>query len=266
MEREVCMSPARFVAGLTFAFACLSGGTAAVATPTPQAQDALAPRAPLGIVHRVPVDVPAGLNPELGRVLVQLDASVAADGSVSDIRLISVGIIAQKVEMTADPDMLRKDFDAMVKAAIASVRQWRFDPPARAPASVRVPVRFDIPGGRTTFGSVRPLAGYPPHITAVSPSDVLRVGGAIQTPKKLVNVAPQYPADALEAKAQGVVILDVILDADGVPVEVEVTRSQPMLDAAAIEAVRQWRYEPTLLNGVPVPVALTVTLNFALDP
>ena len=39
-----------------------------------------------------------------------------------------------------------------------------------------------------------------------------------------------------------------------------------MLDAAAIEAVRQWRYEPTLMNGVPVPIVMTVTLNFTLDP
>jgi periplasmic protein TonB len=47
---------------------------------------------------------------------------------------------------------------------------------------------------------------------------------------------------------------------------VQVSKGVPMLDEAAIEAVRQWRYEPTLMNGAPVPVAMTVTVNFTLEP
>ena len=152
--------------------------------------------------------------------------------------------------MTADPAALREDFDAMAKASIASLRQWRFDPPASAPAVVRVPIYFDVVGGRTSFGSIRPMSGYPPHVIAVPPSDALKVGDAIKTPKKLVNVPPRYPDDALQAKVQGEVVLDVVVDANGVPTDVQVSQSVPMLDAAAIEAVRQWRYEPTLMNGV----------------
>jgi len=64
--------------------------------------------APLGIVHRVPVDVPADIDQRLGRVLVQLEANVAADGAVADIRLLSVSIVAAKVVMTADPAALRE--------------------------------------------------------------------------------------------------------------------------------------------------------------
>jgi protein TonB len=231
-----------------------------------QTTDGAAPRSPLGIVRKAPVEVPADLDPRLGRVLVQLEADVAADGTVADIRLFSVSIVAEKVEMTADPAALREDFDAMVKASIASLRQWRFDPPAGAPAVVRVPIRFDVVGRRTSFGSIRPMSGYPPQVTAVPPSDVLKVGGAVATPKKLVNVPPRYPDDALQAKVQGAVVLDVVLDADGVPTDVQVSQSVPMLDSAAIEAVRQWRYEPTLMNGVPVPIALTVTVNFSFAP
>jgi protein TonB len=268
---EVVMSRARFLACVALAAACLSGAAATTAaaprtTRLPQAPDAAPRRTPLGIVHKAPVEVPADLDARLGRVLVQLDADVAADGTVADVHLLSVGIIAAKVEMTADPDALRQDFDAMVRASIASLRQWRFDPPASAPAVVRVPIRFDVVGGRTAFGSIRPMSGYPPHVTAVVPSDVLRVGGAIGAPKKIVNVPPSYPDDAMQAKVQGVVVLDVVLDADGVPTDVQVLQGVPMLDAAAIEAVRQWRYEPTLMNGVPVPIALTVTVNFTLAP
>ena len=58
--------------------------------------------------------------------------------------------------------------------------------------------------------------------------------------------------------------MDVVLDAEGVPTEVQVVQGVPMLDAAAVEAVRQWRYEPTLMNGVAVPITLTVTLDFKL--
>ena len=187
---------------------------------------------------------------------------------MSDVRLIAVSIVAEKVEMTADPAAFREDFDAMAKASIASLRQWRFDPPAGAPAVVRVPIYFDVVGKRTTFGSIRPMSGYPPHVTVLAPSDALKVGGVVKTPKKLVNVPPRYPDDAVQAKVQGEVVLDVVVDATGVPtdVAVQVSQSVPMLDAAAIEAVRQWRYEPTLMNGVAVPVVMTVTLGFTLDP
>jgi TonB family protein len=271
MNPEVVMSAARFLACVAVASACLSGAaTVTIAAPRmsrlPQAPDDATPRAPLRIVQQVPVEVPADLDPRLGRVLVQLEADVAADGAVADVRLLSVSVVAAKVEMTADPAALREDFDAMVKASSASLRQWRFDPPAGAPAVVRVPIYFDVVGRRTTFGSIRPMSGYPPHVTAVPPRDALKVGGAIQPPKKLVNVPPRYPDDALEAKVQGAVVLDVVLDADGVPTDVQVAKGVPMLDAAAIEAVRQWRYEPTLMNGVPVPVAMTVTVNFTLAP
>ena len=264
------MSAARFLACVTVASACLSGAAAvAVAAPRmarPQAPDGATPRAPLGIVRKTPVEIPPDLDARLGRVLVQLEADVAADGAVSDVRLLSVSIVAAKVEMTADPAALREDFDAMVKASFASLRQWRFDPPAGRPAVVRVPIYFDVVGRRTTFGAIRPMSGYPSHVTAVPPTDILKVGGAIQTPKKLVNVPPRYPDDALQAKVQGAVVLDVVLDADGVPTDVQVSQGVPMLDAAAIEAVRQWRYEPTLLNGAPVPIAMTVTVHFTLDP
>jgi TonB family protein len=254
MNWEVVMSPARLVACAAVVSACLTGAAAA------------ANAAPLGIVHKVPVEVPPDLDPRLGRVLVELEADVAADGAVTEVRLLSVSIVAAKVEMTADPEALREDFDAMVKASSASLRQWRFDPPAGAPAVVRVPIYFDVVGQRTTFGSIRPMSGYPPHVTAVPPTEILKVGGAIKAPKKLVNVPPRYPADALQAKVQGVVVLDVVVDAQGVPTEVQVSRSVPMLDAAAVEAVRQWRYEPTLLNGVPVPIAMSVEVGFAVDP
>ena len=264
------MPAARFLASATVAFVCVSAVAVPFAAPRmvrqPQAPDAAAPRTPLKIVHKAPLDVPADLDPKLGRVLVQLEGDVGADGAVTDVRLISVSIVAAKVEMTADPAALREDFDAMVKASIGSLRQWRFDPPAGAPAVVRVPIYFDVAARRTSFGSIRPMSGYPTHVTAVPPSDILKVGGAVHAPRKLVTVPPRYPEDALQAKVQGAVVLDVVLDAAGVPTDVQVSQGVPMLDAAAIEAVRQWRYEPTLLNGVPVPIAMTVTVNFTLDP
>jgi protein TonB len=92
----------------------------------------------------------------------------------------------------------------------------------------------------------------------------VRVGGAIKQPKRLVNVAPVYPAIAQSARVQGVVIVEATIGSDGRVQEAKVLRSIPLLDAAALDAVKQWVYEPTLLNGVPVPVIMTVTINFTL--
>jgi len=95
--------------------------------------------------------------------------------------------------------------------------------------------------------------------------EALRVGGSIQEPRKLRNVNPVYPPDAIQARVQGVVILECTISPTGKVVQVKPLRGIPLLTEAAIEAVRQWEYTPTELNGVPVPVIMTVTVNFKLS-
>ncbi|MEO7270879.1 MAG: TonB family protein [Vicinamibacterales bacterium] len=93
----------------------------------------------------------------------------------------------------------------------------------------------------------------------------VRVGGEIKVPTKLVNVPPVYPPVAQDARVQGVVIIEAVLDASGVVNHTKVLRSIPLLDQAAIDAVKQWVFTPTLVNGVPMPVIMTVTVNFTLQ-
>jgi protein TonB len=83
-------------------------------------------------------------------------------------------------------------------------------------------------------------------------------------PRKVRHVAPVYPPLALAARVQGRVRLECVIGEDGRVSEIVVVEGHPLLDAAAIEAVRQWRYRPTLLNGVPVSVALAVVVDFRL--
>jgi periplasmic protein TonB len=94
--------------------------------------------------------------------------------------------------------------------------------------------------------------------------DPVRPGGSISRPERIHYVAPEYPALARAARREGTVILEAVLDTDGSVSEARILRSVPLLDAAALEAVQQWRFTPTLLNGEPVPVVLTVTVVFSL--
>ena len=90
----------------------------------------------------------------------------------------------------------------------------------------------------------------------------LRIGGQIQAPKKIKDVPPVYPAIAQSARGSGAVMIEATIGPDGKVIDARVVRSIPLLDQAALDAVRQWEYLPTLLNGVPVPVLVTVTINF----
>ena len=90
----------------------------------------------------------------------------------------------------------------------------------------------------------------------------MRVGGGIREPRKVKNVPPRYPEAAQRARIQGVVILECLITAEGKVRAVHILRGVPLLDVAAIEAVRQWRYTPTLVDGQPVPVIMTVTVAF----
>jgi protein TonB len=119
-------------------------------------------------------------------------------------------------------------------------------------------VEGGVPGG-VVGGVVGGLPEAPP------PPQAVRVGGQIKEPKKIKDVAPVYPDIAKQARVQGVVILECTISPQGKVTDVKVLRGIPLLDAAAIEAVKQWVYTPTLLNGVPVPVIMTVTVNFRLS-
>ena len=131
-----------------------------------------------------------------------------------------------------------------------------FDPGRLAGIESRVPggVAGGIVGGRVGTPPAPPQA--PPRVTPV------RVGGKILPPTKLRDIAPLYPYEADLAGVQGIVILKATIGVGGQITDVEVLRSIPLLDEAALTAVRQWVYTPTLLNGVPVPVVLTVTVRF----
>jgi protein TonB len=96
------------------------------------------------------------------------------------------------------------------------------------------------------------------------PANAIRVGGNIKPPTKIVDARPAYPQDAHDAKVQGVVILEGLIGEDGRVQDARILRSIPMLDKAAEEAVRQWIFTPTLLNGNPVPMIMTVTVTFTL--
>jgi periplasmic protein TonB len=85
-------------------------------------------------------------------------------------------------------------------------------------------------------------------------------GGAKLAPQKIRDAAAIYPDEARRANVRGVVAVEITVDSAGSVTNGRVLRSIPLLDDAALAAVRQWQYEPVLLNGVPVPVTLTVTV------
>jgi TonB family protein len=129
------------------------------------------------------------------------------------------------------------------------------------------------PRGQLPMTSSPPASPSAPTAPPASPSDGLpranggpvRVGSTIAPPMKVRDVPPQYPPDAREARVQGVVILETTISEAGQVTEARVLRSIPMLDQAAIDAVRQWEFQPTVLNGRAVPVIMVVTVQFSLQ-
>jgi protein TonB len=102
--------------------------------------------------------------------------------------------------------------------------------------------------GRGIVGE--PPAPPPPPPPPPQRPAFVRPGGSIREPKKIAAVPPIYPEIARAARIEGVVIVEATIDERGAVIDARVLRSVPLLDAAAITAVRQWRYTPTLLNGV----------------
>jgi protein TonB len=128
------------------------------------------------------------------------------------------------------------------------------------PLSAGTPVYGGLPDG---IGKT--VATPDPPAVTDTPRGPRRVGGAVREPRKTVDVRPIYPAMALSARVEGVVILEAVINERGDVERVSVLKSVPLLDGAAVDAVSRWKYTPTLLNGAPVAVLMSITLKFTLS-
>jgi TonB family protein len=166
------------------------------------------------------------------RALQVLDEAIQMSPSDHAARAMRVGAARQRVSITEDPEeraRLMREIDTAT---------WESDqmPPPPPAKEAR--------------------AAFP---------NAVRVGGPIRAPQKTRDVRPSYPEKAREDRVQGVVILEIVITELGSIADARVLRSIPALDAAAVEAVRQWQFTPTLLNGEAVPVIMTVTVQFTLS-
>ena len=188
------------------------------------------------------------------------------------------GMFARGSAAGQDATGLRTVVDAFVRSAVEAVRQWRYEPPYQAPISF--PVTITFASSSNTAATVQPPPPPPPppppstvSITAPAPGEQsigwapdgsLRVGGSVKPPEKIKDVPPVYPPTALAAGVEGVVIIEARIAVDGRVSDARVLKSIPLLDEAALEAVKQWEFTPTLLNGERVPVVMTMAINFSV--
>jgi protein TonB len=126
-----------------------------------------------------------------------------------------------------------------------------------------------VPGGQLggVIGGILGQMGHvipPPPPKPVTHRGPYRVGGKVREPRIIRQVQPMYPILAREAQVQGDVVIDSVIDAAGNVTEMKLVSGHPLLVQAAFDAVEQWKYQPTLLNGTPVAIEMQITVHFRL--
>jgi TonB family protein len=235
--------------------------------------------------------------PEQDQAPIRIGGSVMAPMKTRDVRPIypasaqaerrqGVAIIEAAIDGSGnvyDAKVIRSIGPDLDDAALDAVLQWRFTPTLLngrpVPVIMTVTVNFVLdsdgfpppppppPPPPAMVGDVPPPPPPPPPPPGSMARDdqAVRVGGEIKAPVKIKDVRPIYPAVAQQARVSGVVILEIKVDEEGNVTDARVIRPVALLDEAAREAVLQWKFTPTFLNGVAVPVIMTVTVNFTLE-
>lgn len=171
-------------------------------------------------------------------------------------------------QLTVDPDAV------VAPESIPSEIAYVIDPPSIASMN---PTRADgedavgsllreITNGQAEQTSRQLLQPAPPvPLPAPAEPEPIRRGGSVQQANLIHQVLPSYPPLAQKAHIQGVVVLEAVINKEGTIETLRVVSGHPWLNQAAIDAVKQWMYRPTLLNEEPVPVITTITVNFSLQ-
>jgi periplasmic protein TonB len=208
--------------------------------------------------------------------MVTMRITLDEGGRVAEIRPMNNPLVAVPPGTPSNPTALRSVADALIRSAAAALMQWTYDAPSAGPISFNAVFNFR-PNADTTMTQITAgprdgviggvVSGVVAPAGGVVPPGAVRVGGNIKAPQRTRMMNPVYPPIAMSARVQGVVILEAVIGPDGKVADARVLRSIPLLDQAAVDAVKQWEYTPTLLNGAPVPVIMTVTVQFTLpDP
>jgi len=173
-----------------------------------------------------------------------------------------------KVQRTFTQDG-RLQAPAAVPTTIAMLKEEPLPPEIGAGVGVEGGVPGGVPGGQVggVLGGIlqdnakRVLPIAPPVVSKPRP---VRVGGVVKAPVAIFNPPPQYPALARQAKIEGNVEINAVIDAQGNVVEMKVVSGHALLVPAAMQALGRWKYQPTILNGEPVAVEFIATVRFRL--
>jgi len=205
---------------------------------------------------------------------VVLKATISKTGDVENLQLIS-------------------GHPMLAPAAIEAVKQWKYKPyllngdPVEVETNVTVNFELADPPKQTSSSDVPPaegavhggipggvMGGVIGSVVSSTPGDAshpamplrVRVSSGVAQGLLVTKVPPEYPAEARDAHIQGVVVLKVRIDKEGNVADIQLISGHPLLAPAAIEAVKQWKYKPYLLNGTAVEVDTQVQVNFTLVP
>jgi TonB family protein len=196
---------------------------------------------PPQLIKRVDPVYPVKARKEAVEGVVILQSKIDTVGKVKDV-------------------MVLRSIPLLDQAAIDAVKQWVYEPliikDKPVEAVFTVTVRFELNGEKKKAGVKKG--------TEELEKEAVRATGEINPPHVIKKVDPVYPEKARKAGIEGMVILEAMTDAQGNVARVRVLQSIPELDQAAIDALKQWKYEPVLIDGKPKAVVFTVTMRFQL--
>ena len=155
----------------------------------------------------------------------------------------------------------------VIPKEVADIKEAPMEPDSFGGVAGGVP--GGVPGGQMggvlggVIGGVLNTSARPPAPPSGKAAP-LRVGGRVRAPKPIIQVHPEYPTLAKQARIQGQVQIDAVLDEQGNVVEMKIVSGPPLLYQAALDALKKWKYEPTYLNDQPIAVQMIVTISFVL--
>ena len=141
----------------------------------------------------------------------------------------------------------------------------RDEPSSGGPPSLDGLVEGAMPGGVPNAVITEIARAVPPTVVKPPAPQKLRVSSGVAAGMLVYQLKPAYPRLAMQARIQGTVVLQAVIGKDGTVRDLHVVSGHPLLVPAAIEAVRQWRYRPYLLNNEPVEVDTQINVNFTLS-